>query len=120
MSPHALVFVSVVHRPLYDINNKKYMDIKMDQEIANKIRTIHDKEKCKITIGKPRDPLSTDDVLSVKVPWRYKRVDCKVSGITPVQAMQTGDQVWTAIEYCGTWASGLYWKFSSIGVVTDS
>lgn len=57
---------------------------------------------------------SDGDVLGVKVPFRYKRVDCEVRGLTPVQDLKEGDEIEATIVYCGKWGGGDYWKFSSI------
>ena len=36
----------------------------------------------------------------MKVPYKYGRVTCKVTGLTPVQSMKVGDQVeFTSKEY---------------------
>lgn len=55
-----------------------------------------------------------DEVMSVKVPFRYKRVDCEVKGLTPVQDLKEGDTIEATIVYCGRSGDFQYWKFSSI------
>lgn len=112
MAPHVLMFKSKVHRPMYTINSRKYMDIKLERSIAEKVQEIQSSER--VSLGS--NPLN-DDVLVVKVPWRYKKVDCDIIGITPVQEMKEGDDIWSGIEYCGLWATGHHWKFATIGVV---
>ena len=94
------------------------MDVLVESEISARIAEIHKREKERFKLMAPNDPLK-GDVLSVKVPWRYKKVDCRVMGLTPVQAMKEGDEVWTAIEYCGTWTTGMFWKFTSIGAADN-
>ena len=89
------------------------MDVLLDNDIAERIAAIHNRESTT-----SRDPLD-GNVLSVKVPWRYNKIDCKVMGLTPVQAMKEGDQIFMTIEYCGAWATGLYWKFTSLGAADN-
>jgi hypothetical protein len=79
------------------------MDIKLERSIVEKVQEIQN------------NPLK-DDVLVVKVPWRYKKVDCDIIGITPVQEMKEGDDIWSGIEYCGLWTTGHHWKFTTIGI----
>lgn len=55
-----------------------------------------------------------DEVISVKVPYRYKRVDCEVKGLTPVQDLKEGDTIEATIVYCGKSGDFYYRKFSSI------
>ena len=77
------------------------MDIAFSDDIKNKVEQLQHK------------PL-VENVLNVKVPYRYKRVDCKVTGLTPVQDLKEGDEIFNSIQYCGQWGGGVFWKFDLI------
>jgi hypothetical protein len=38
------------------------------------------------------------DGISIKVPWRYNRVMCKVTGLIPIQDLVIGQEVRAVIE----------------------
>jgi hypothetical protein len=38
------------------------------------------------------------DGQSIKVPWRYNRVMCKVNGLIPIQELKVGQDVKAVIE----------------------
>lgn len=82
-------------------NKLRYMDIMM----CDKMRT---------RIGQMQQKELLDNTLSVKVPFRYNRVDCKVEGLTPVQDLKEGDNILNAIQYCGQWGGGTFWKFDLV------
>jgi hypothetical protein len=52
----------------------------------------------------------------VKVPYRYRRVMCEVTG-KPIQSLTRGDEVRIKIEFKGVWNvenySGFSWILSS-------
>jgi len=58
-------------------------------------------------------------ILTVKVPFRYRRVMCNVSG-KPVQSLIKGDEVGIEVEFMGVWNkgdhSGYSWKLISINM----
>ena len=62
------------------------------------------------------DPLS-GTILRVKVPFRYNRVMCKMSGDKTIQELVKGDRVSVVLKYCGWWESddfgGPSWKLVS-------
>ena len=59
---------TVVH-PWYEVNGRKYIDLELDGLVRR-----------------------------VKIPFRYNRVMCHVSGIVPIQSIQTGAQVECFVE----------------------
>jgi hypothetical protein len=61
--------LATVETPMYDIGPRKYIDLKVG-----------------------------DNVLKVKIPWRYNRVMCKVHGIRPIQELKEGELVNVVIE----------------------
>jgi len=64
-----IVTDATVFRPYYEINGRKYIDL----QFQNKIQ-------------------------KVKVPWRYGRVMCRVTGDKTVQELQQGDTVRVGIK----------------------
>ena len=52
-------------------------------------------------------------VLTVKVPFRYRRVMCDVKG-RPVQSLVKGDEVEVDVDFKGVWNVGNYSGFSWI------
>lgn len=69
---------AIVHTPYYDWDGRKYMELKIENEI-----------------------------LRVKVPYRYGRVACRVGGLRTVQELRAGDlvevelvkKIWDGLEY---------------------
>jgi len=53
------------------------------------------------------------NILTVKVPFRYRRVMCTVQG-KPIQSFIKGDEVEIEIEFKGAWNVGNYSGFSWI------
>jgi len=103
-----LTIIATINRPIYEFNYKRYMDIRIADEIVPKIEKIHSKFRSGMW-----NPLK-GNILRVKIPYRYNRVDCKVEGLTPVQEMEKDDSISATIQFCGGWEAGLYWKFTTI------
>jgi len=63
------------------------------------------------------DPLC-GNILRVKVPFRYNRVMCKVTGDRTIQELVKGDTVKVHLKYCGWWSAGEHggpaWKLLSV------
>ena len=51
------------------------------------------------------------NILTVKVPFRYRRVMCNVKG-RPIQSLIKGDDVEVEIDFKGVWNVGNYSGFS--------
>ncbi len=98
-----------INKPMYEVGTRKYMKIELDDETRNKVFRTQDKKNLQEGIN----PLK-DNILSVKVPYRYNRVDCQVRGITPIEDLKPGDEIFTTVHFCGAWKSGLYWRFNLI------
>jgi hypothetical protein len=94
---------------MYAVGTRKYMKIKLDNETKNEVYETHNKKNFEEGIN----PLE-GNILSVKIPYRYRRVDCQVLGITPVEDLKSGDEILTTVQFCGAWKSGLYWRFNLI------
>lgn len=60
---------TVVH-PWYEVNGRKYIDLELDSGMTRR----------------------------VKIPFRYNRVMCNVSGITPIQSIPVGTRAECLIE----------------------
>ena len=96
-------------------DDRKYIVFELDSESVKMVKMTHVKKS--IPIKKLVDPLN-GNLLKVKVPFRYNRVMCKVSGQKTIQEMVKGDFVSVSLKYCGWWESGEYggpsWKLESI------
>lgn len=103
-----LTIRATINRPIYEFNSKRYMDIRIVDEIIPQIEKTHSKFRSGMW-----NPLK-GNILRVKIPYRYNRVDCKVEGLTPVQEMEKDDSISATIQFCGGWEAGLYWKFTTI------
>lgn len=95
-------FVTTLYEPMYDHNDKKYIRIILPDNIIHRVRAKHEID------GK---------VLTVKVPFRYRRVMAKNMGTRPLQSLIRGDELEVDIEYMGLWTvgehSGHSWKLTS-------
>ena len=109
----SLAVEGIVHTPMYEHNKRKYIKIILPEEQTKFIRNIHENFKIKSKTIAPQDPLH-GNLLTVKVPWRYKKVDCVVKGLVPVEAFKQGTTVLANLEYCGGWDIGLFWKITAI------
>ena len=99
-------FLATVHTPMYDHNDKKYIRLVIPENYAKIIRDMHSKNDT------PFDPLN-GCVLTVKIPFRYRRVMCVVKG-QPVQSLVKGDEVNVEIKFKGYWVtSGYSWVLVS-------
>ena len=97
-------------------SGKLYLFLKLGDSQKNRIHDIHKASNDHLT-GKLMNPLQSD-ILKVKVPYKYDKVACKVSGNKAVQELVKGDQVTVSIEYCGVWTVNGYcgpsWKLFSL------
>ena len=95
-------FVAVIYEPMYDHNDKKYIRIVLPDTVVNRVRSKHEID------GR---------VLTVKVPFRYRRVMSKNMGTRPLQSLIKGDEIEVDIEYMGLWSVGEHhgysWKLTS-------
>ena len=77
---------ATVHTPYYDWDGRKYLEFRLEEG---------------------------QQVLRVKVPWRYGRVMCRVEGLRTIQELQKGDEVEITLER-KTWDGLEHWVLSSI------
>ena len=74
-----------VHTPMYEFNDKKYIRFIIPSKVSEIIERMHDKRWNLLANPNIDDPLD-GKILTVKVPFRYRRVMCKVEG-RPVQSL---------------------------------
>ena len=96
-------FLAKVYQPMYDHNDKKYIRLVIPEKCAEIVRRRHTKEV--------RDNPLDGNVLTVKVPFRYRRVMCHVEG-RPVQSLIKDDEVEVEINFMGIWNVGEYNGYS--------
>jgi len=109
-------FLAKVHTPMYDHNDKKYIRLVIPENCANIMKRVQRNKSGLIKNSHIDDPLD-GFVLTVKVPFRYRRVMCQVEG-RPVQSLSKEDEVDVEVDFSGVWNVGNYsgysWKLMSI------
>jgi len=100
----------VVHQSMYDHNDKKYMRLLLPYSCAEHVAATHASKSHLLAHMNVVNPLE-GLILTVKVPYRYRRVMCTVTG-KPIQALEKGDVLEVDIEYKGVWNVGEYSGFS--------
>lgn len=109
-------FNATVHEPMFEYNNKKYIRLIIPDNCKEIIKRIHTSKFHLLTNSVIDNPLD-GNILTIKVPFRYRRVMCEVRN-KPVQSLIKGDDVDIDIEYKGVWNvanhSGYTWKLTSI------
>ena len=109
-------FLAKVHTPMYDHNDKKYIRLVIPEKCSDIIRRIQNNKSSLIQNDHIDDPLD-GHVLTMKVPFRYRRVMCEVQG-RPVQSLIKDDEIEVTTEFTGVWNVGNYsgysWKLVSI------
>ena len=96
-------FLAQVHTPMYDHNDKMYIRLVIPEKCAQIVQRMHKKEV--------RDNPLDGRVLTVKVPFRYRRVMCEVRG-RPLQSLIKGDEIEVDIDFNGAWNVGEYSGYS--------
>ena len=109
-------FLATIHTPMYDHNDKMYIRLVIPEKCAEIARRMHTNKSSLVKNGHIDDALD-GRVLTVKVPFRYRRVMCQVEG-QPVQALTIGSEVEVDVDFTGVWNVGNYsgysWKLVSI------
>jgi hypothetical protein len=75
---------AIVRTPWYDQGGRKYLNLEVDGKIHR-----------------------------VKVPFRYNRVMCRVSGLTPIQSIAEGSVIQCLIER-KLWEGETHWILHSV------
>jgi hypothetical protein len=102
-------FVAKVYEPMYDFNSKKYIRFIIPTKVSEIIERMHTSRMQLLLNSNVDNPLD-GDVLTVKVPFRYRRVMCEVKG-RPVQSLIKGDEVEVTVDFKGVWNVGNYSGF---------
>lgn len=103
-------FVAKVHEPMYEFNDKKYIRFIIPSKVSEIIERMHSR-KLHLLTNKNIDIPLDGNILTVKVPFRYRRVMCTVEG-KPVQSLTKGDEVDVEVDFKGAWNVGNYSGFS--------
>lgn len=115
-----LNFNASVYTPMYECNNKQYIRFLVSDSIKQRVDYFHTRKI--LTTAHVDNPLE-GNVLTVKVPYRYRRVMCKYEG-SPVQSLKKGDDVEVDMDFMGCWYVGEYsgysWKLSYIKLIRAS
>ena len=106
-----------VHTPMYEHNDKQYLRLTIPEKVALIAQSSQSKVALKNTnIDNPLD----GNVLTVKVPFRYRRVMCSYEG-APVQSLKRADKVRIVADFMGGWNIGNYsgysWKLGHIKLI---
>jgi hypothetical protein len=108
-------FVAKVYEPFYDHNDKKYIRFVIPQKVSEIIERMH-ASRMHLLVNQNADNPLDGKILTVKVPFRYRRVMCTVQG-KPIQSFIKGDEAEIEIEFKGAWNignhSGFSWVLSS-------
>jgi hypothetical protein len=112
-----IMFTCAIHEALHEHHAKKYITIHLDDESRKRVIRIHG--TAIKHVKKLVDPLD-GSYLKVKVPFRYNRIMCTMTGNKTIHELVKGDIVTVAIEYCGWWERDGYggpsWKLTSVQV----
>jgi hypothetical protein len=103
-------FLAQVHTPMYDHNEKMYIRLVIPERCAQIVDRMHINKARLIQNPRIDNPLD-GRVLTVKVPFRYRRVMCEVRG-QPVQSLIKGDEVEVVVDFKGVWNVGGYSGYS--------
>jgi hypothetical protein len=114
--PVLFEFQCTVEKPMCEISGKMYMFLLIDDNVHSKIHDVHVLSKNHLQ-QQLINPLQ-GNVLKIKVPYKYNKVTCKVSGNKAVQELVKGDSIHVSIEYCGVWVVNGYcgpsWKLFNL------
>jgi hypothetical protein len=103
-----------VEKPMETEGDRRYLSVDIGTE-STSIKLLH--RKSAKSVIKLVDPLC-GNVLRVKVPFRYNRVMCNVTGNKVIQELVKGDKVRVDLKYCGWWVAGEHggpaWKLVSL------
>ena len=105
-------FVATVHEPMYEFNSKKYIRFVIPTKVSEIIERMHT-QRSHLLVNQNVDAPLDGRVLTVKVPFRYRRVMCDVKG-RPIQSLVRGDEVEVDVDFKGVWNVGNYSGFSWI------
>ena len=105
-------FVVTIHEPMYEFNGKKYIRFVIPTKVSESIERMHNSKSHFLQNQRVDNPLD-GRILTVKVPFRYRRVMCEARG-RPVQSLIRGDEAEIVVDFKGVWNVGNYSGFSWI------
>lgn len=113
-------FRGQVVTPMYEHNEKKYIRIRVPPEMSKIILHTESRNNYKLNPENHIQKDFFDNTLTLKIPFRYRRVMCPMTGTKPIQDVTQGHEVTLDIEYTGVWHAGNYsghsWKIKNIHV----
>lgn len=109
-----------IYEPMYEFNDKKYIRFIIPNNCSEIIERMHTHRMHLLKNDQLDNPLD-GHILKVKIPFRYRRVMCKVQG-RPIQSLEKGQEVEVEIDFKGVWNVGNYsgfsWVLSSLTVAS--
>jgi hypothetical protein len=111
-------FVATVHTPMYDHNDKMYIRLVIPERCAHIVDRMHVNKSRFIQNSRVENPLD-GHILTIKVPFRYRRVMCEVRG-RPLQSLIKDDEVEVVVDFKGVWNVGGYSGYSWVLVSATS
>ena len=97
---------------MYEFNDKKYIRFIIPLKVSEIIERMHD-QRLHLLVNQNIDNPLDGRVLTVKVPFRYRRVMCKVEG-RPIQSLKKDDETDVELDFKGVWNVGNHSGFSWI------
>ena len=102
--------------PIYIHNEKKYMNVKIlsetDLDFIKRLSKINSESK------KYLNSLMNNNILKLKIPYRYRKIECRVEGLKTLYEYKKGHQAHVEILYMGEWTIGDFtgntWKLLGI------
>ena len=112
-------FFCKIQTPKFEKNEKKYIKFLINDDTYKKVVNKHKFSEYFVNNIDYENPLY-GNILTVKVPFRYRRVMCTYEG-APVQALQKNDEVFIEVDFMGSWNKGNYsgmsWKLKYIKLI---
>jgi len=105
-----------IAKTLYTRAGKKYIDVRLNNADKMNVCAIHNKHymNCDTPFFNPLD----DDVLTVKVPFKWHRPTYKHQGIKTIFEVKEGDLLKAEVEFKGLWklpnSHGFSWQLVSM------
>lgn len=108
-----------VLKPMYEYNDKRYIDLDLSPTQVLQVEKMHARDMPHLEKPHKVIPLNGTK-LKVKVPFRYNRIMCKITGLYTLYDAQVGDTVHCELVYCGPWTQGDYcglaWKIKTFNL----
>jgi hypothetical protein len=101
-----------VHTPMYEFNDKRYIRFIIPSKVSEIIERMHG-QRLHLLVNQNIDNPLDGRILTVKVPFRYRRVMCKVEG-RPIQSLKKDDETEVELDFKGIWNVGNHSGFSWI------